>query len=35
MYKRLLVLVIQLQNRSHTLALWARCKVAVIVLMIA
>ncbi|PLZ76090.1 hypothetical protein CBP16_22950 [Fischerella thermalis WC217] len=34
-YRRFSVLVIQLQNRSHTLALCARCKVAVIVLMIA
>jgi hypothetical protein len=35
MYKRLLVLVTQSQNRSHTLALRARCKVAVIVFMSA
>jgi hypothetical protein len=30
MYMRLLVLVIQLQNCSHTLALWRCCKVVVI-----
>jgi hypothetical protein len=32
MYKRLLVLVIHSQNRSHTLALERCCKVAVMVL---
>jgi hypothetical protein len=32
MYRRLLVLVIQLQNCSHTLALSRLCKVAVMVL---